>query len=79
VILDRLLHLVAPGVVVPLGARDADDGETGGKQSSKRQRVERRQKLLVREIAGRAEDDERARVRRAPEGESFVERVRLGR
>src|SRR5207248_11493484 len=39
--------------------------------------VQRRHQLLVREVAGRAEDDERAGIRRAPEREPFEKLVVL--
>ena len=56
--LDAVTGELPVPVVVELLPADADDGDTGRKQSVDVQVVERRQELAVREIAGAAEDDE---------------------
>ena len=75
----RLLHVGAEALVVAFAPRDADDGEPRREQPPQHQRVERRHQLLVREVARRAEDDERARIRRAPERQPLLQRVLLFR
>ena len=67
-------------VVVLGAARNADDGELLGQQSAESERVDRGDELALREVAGRAEDDEHARIRRAPQLQPLEQRVleRLG-
>src|SRR5206468_3524234 len=77
VLLHRRLHVLPESVVVAVGARDADDCEARRQQAADGERVERRHELLVREVAGGAEDDERAGIRRLPQGEALRERVLL--
>ena len=79
VILDRLLHPFLERVVGLLGARGADDPETLGQQAADRERVQRRQQLLRRQVAGRAEDDEDARVGPTANPQAVEQRVLLGR
>ena len=64
VLLDGVLHVLPERVVVAVGARDADDREARRQQPANGQRVERGHDLLVRQVAGGAEDDERAGIRR---------------
>ena len=64
VLLDGVPHVLPERVVVAVGARDADDREARRQQPANRQRVERGHDLLVRQVAGGAEDDERAGIRR---------------
>ena len=59
-----------------LRARDADHGEPFGEQVPVGERVERREQLLLRQVAGRAIHDERAGVRLAPEPQPCRQRVR---
>src|SRR5438477_668426 len=75
VLLHGLLHVLAPGIVRPLRAGHPDDCEPRRQELPEAERVQRRHQLLVREVARRAEDDERARLRRAPEREPLEERV----
>ena len=49
-------------VVGPVGARDADDRECVGKQSSGGEVIERGQQQPLGQIAGGAENDEGARI-----------------
>src|SRR5207237_38271 len=77
VLLHRLLHPLAELVVGLLAARDAEDGEALRQQPPERERVERGEELLRRQVAGGAEDDEDARVRRRPDLEPFEARVLL--
>ena len=74
---DRVLHLVAELVVRPLRARGADDRELLGEELAAGERVQRREDLAVREVAGRAEDDEHARLGRPPRAEPLEQRIRL--
>src|SRR2546423_374604 len=60
-------------------ARCADDGEVLRQQAAERKRVERREELPLRQVAGGAEDDHRARVRRAPDLEPLEEGIVLER
>ncbi len=76
-LLDGVLHVAPEGVVVTVGTRDAGDREASRQQPAQHQRVQRGHQLLVREITGGAEDDERARIRRAAKQQSLLERVRL--
>src|SRR6266516_7212149 len=62
-----LLHPVPELVVGLCRARDTDDRKMLGQQAPVRERVERRKELALRQVAGRAEDDEDAVVRRAPD------------
>ena len=74
---DRVLHLVAELVVRPLRAGGADDRELLGEELAARERVQRREDLAVREVAGGAEDDEHARLGRPPRAEPLEQRIRL--
>ena len=65
VLLHRLLHPLLEVVVRLLRARDTDHRETPGEQAPERERVQRREELLLRQVTGSAEDDERARVGRS--------------
>ena len=76
VVLDRLLHLLPELLVAHLGARNADDAELRRQQVAERERVERREELALRQVAGGAEDRQRARLRRAPSAQPLLERVR---
>ena len=78
VLLHRLLHPLAELVVALLAARNADDGETLGEQPAEGERIQRREELPLGQVAGGAEDDEDARIRRAPKLQSFEQRVLLG-
>ena len=79
VILDRLLHPLAEVVVALRCARRADDRELLRQQPAERERVQRRDQLLRRQVAGRAEDDEDARVRPPPNAQPFGQRILLRR
>ena len=59
--------------VVPVAAGEAEQDEARGQQAAVGQVVDGRDELLAGEVAGDAEDDERARVRYA--GEAAVPRV----
>ena len=63
---DGVLHLVAELVVRPVRAGGADDRELLRQELAAGERVERGEDLAVRQVAGGAEDDEHARLRRAP-------------
>ena len=63
VALDALLHVRAELLQRPLRARHADDGHV--EVPALRQRLERGEDLLVREIAARAEEDEAVGAGRA--------------
>ena len=78
VLADRLLHLRDPLLRRLLGAGDADDAEALRQQPAQRERVERREDLPPRQVAGRAEDDDRARVRAAPEPQALEQRIAVG-
>ena len=71
------LHVLPERVVVAVGARDADDREARRQEPADGERVERRHDLLVRQVARRAEDDERAGIGRPPQREAVGERVLL--
>src|ERR671930_41019 len=75
VLLHRLLHPLTELVVGLLAARDAEPREVLRKRPPERERVERREELLRRQVAGGAEDDEHARVRRRADLEPLEERV----
>src|SRR5206468_3023282 len=66
-------HLRAKHVVVAFGARDADHGKARRQQPPHHQRIQRRHQLLVREVAGGAEDHEHTRIRRPPKRQAFLE------
>ena len=53
VLLDRRLHVLAELVVGAFRARVAEHGEVARQQLSERERVERREELLVRQVARR--------------------------
>src|SRR5262249_5156017 len=74
-LLHRRLHPRLELLVGLLGARDADDRELLGQKPAEGQRVERGEELLLRQVAGRAEDDHGARVRRAPKLQPLEERI----
>ena len=75
--LERLAHLLAIALVAAVvAARDADQRERGRQHVAQRQVVERRQQLAVREVARRAEDDERARAGHARHAHAVAQRVR---
>ena len=57
---EPLMHLLAPDGVVPVAPPHAQDAGTVGQPAGLFQMIERRQELVDREIAGRAEDDEGA-------------------
>ena len=59
-----------------LAARDADDGEPLRQEPAEGERVERRQQLALRQVARRAEHDERAGIRLAPDAQALRKRVR---
>ncbi len=61
---DRGLHLLAELFVGHRRAPEADDGELGREQALLHEPVERRDEFAPREVARRAEDDDRARLRR---------------
>ncbi len=75
---DGLLHRGHPLLRRVLRARHADDAEALRQQPSHGERVERGEELALGEVAGRAEDDERARVCATPQPQPLRERV-LGR
>src|SRR3954451_23259335 len=77
VLLDRRLHVLPKGVVVALRARDAHDCEARRQQAADGERIERRHQLLVGEVAGGAEDHERAGIGRPPQGKALGEWVLL--
>src|SRR5581483_4453093 len=62
-------------VVRLLRTRGADDPEPVRQQMAIRERVERRHQLLRGQVAGRAEDDEDARVGPSAEPQPFEQRV----
>ena len=74
---DGIFHLAAKIVVTHLAARRADDGELLRQEPAEGERVQRREQLPLRQVAGGAEDDEDARIRRAPKLQSFEQRVLL--
>ncbi len=76
VLLHRGLHVGPKGVVVAVGAGDADDGEARRQQAADGERVQRRHQLLVGQVAGGAEDHERARIGGAAQRQPLRERVR---
>ena len=75
----RVLHALAELVVGQLAAGRADDGEVLGQQAAHGRRVQRRHQLALGQVAGRAEDDEDARLGAAPELQALCERVLLVR
>jgi hypothetical protein len=77
--LDRVPHPLLERLVRLLGACDAEHGEAVGKQLAERERVQGREELLLRQVAGGAEDDERTRIGRSPQVQPLEERVRLRR
>ncbi len=77
VMLDGGLHRLAEPVVRPLGAGDADDGEPLRQQAPERERVQRGHQLALGQVARGAEDDERARLRPAPQRQPLEQRVPL--
>ena len=79
VLLHRSLHPFPELVVRLFRARDADDCEVLGQQAAVGERVERGEELAFRQVAGRAEDDEDAGVRRPPDLQPFEQRVVLER
>ena len=73
--LDRGPHPL-PELVVGLGRTgDADDREPLGQEAAEGQRVERRDQLPAGQVAGGAEDRERARLGRPPHPQSLEQRV----
>src|SRR5207247_816236 len=75
--LDRLLHLRPPLVVGRLRPRHPDDRELLRQQPPVGERVERRNQLALRQVAGCPEDDHRARLRLPAEPEPLEKRVLL--
>jgi hypothetical protein len=75
--LHRSLHPFPELVVRLFRARDADDCEVLGQEAAVGERVERREQLAFRQVAGRTEDDEDAGVRRPPDLQPFEQRVLL--
>ena len=71
VLLHRLLHPLLEVVVRLLRARDTDHRETLGEQPAERERVQRREELLLSQVTRSSEDDERARVRRSTKLQPF--------
>ena len=67
VLLDRVVHLALEVLVVPVAAGEPDQAEPGRQQAAVREVVDRRHELLARQVAGDAEDDQRARARDAVE------------
>src|SRR5439155_8200221 len=72
---DGVLHPLAELVVGPIRARDADDGEALRQEVPAGERVQRREDLAAREIAGGAEDDEDARLGCPPWPEPDEQRI----
>src|SRR5207244_11379318 len=75
VLLDGFFHPRLELLVGLLGAGDAYDRELVREEPPERERVQRGEELLLRQVPGRPEDDDRARVRRAPELQPFEEGV----
>ena len=75
VLLDRRLHVLAEFIVgaLPCGRLRARRSCAG--ELAERKRVERREELLVRQVSGGPEDDERAGFRRARETEALEEGI----
>ena len=73
----RVLHLRHEGLVRLLRPRDSDDAELLREEASERERVERREELALREVAGGTEDDERARLGRAAQAQPLQQRIVL--
>ena len=71
----RVLHLVAELVVRPLGAGCADDREVLRQELAHRECVQRGEDLAVRQVAGGAEDDQHARLRRPSMPKPLEQRV----
>ena len=78
VLLHRFFHPRAEAVVALLGPRGADDRELLREQVAVGERVERGNELALRQVAGRAEDHERARIGRPPELEALEQRIFFG-
>ena len=76
VLLDRVLHRLAEAVVGARRPRRSDDREPLGQQVPEGERVERRHQLAHGQVAGGAEDDDRARLGAPPERQALGERVR---
>src|SRR6266550_2523315 len=76
-LLHGLLHPLPELVVGLCRARDADNRKVLGQQATVRERVERREELPLRQVAGRTEDDEDAVVRCAPDLQPFEQRIFL--
>src|SRR4029453_971164 len=74
-LLDGALQPFAELVVGLPGAGDAHDAELLRQQPPQRERVERREELAPGEVPGGAEDDQRARLRRALQPQPFEQRV----
>src|SRR5690606_14468870 len=72
-----LLHPLAEALVGLLAAGRADDGEAVGEEPADGEGVERRHQLALGEVAGGAEDDERARLRPPPQVQPGEERIVL--
>src|SRR6266540_4236505 len=79
VVLDRFLHSLAELVIGLLGAGHADEAEAFRQQPAKRERVQRREELALREVAGGAEDREDAWIRSPPDLQAFEQGVLLSR
>ena len=70
-----VLHALAELVVRPVPARNPDDRELLGQQASAGERVQGREDLPARQVAGSAEDGKRARRRSAPRSQALEQRV----
>jgi hypothetical protein len=74
-LLDGSAHLGAELVVRLWPAREPDDDEPCGELSFVGEVVERGDEFAFRQVARRAEDDERARFRRAPRDNAVAKRI----
>ena len=72
---DSILHRRAELLVAPVAAGESDDGEARRQQPLAREVVQRRHELARRQVAGRAEHDERTGVGRARQAKAGAERV----
>ena len=76
---DRLLHLRPEGLVRALRPGDAENRELLGQEVAQAERVERRDQLPAREVAGGAVDDDDAGIGPPPKPQPLEQRIHLGR